>query len=58
MLFRSRAAHGDADRAVRYYAGGYYYVTKRQRHHHRHREELARANAQQPGGPLSILPQQ
>ena len=53
-----RAAHGDADRAVRYYAGGYYYVTKRQRHHHRHREELARANAQQPGGPLSILPQQ
>jgi soluble lytic murein transglycosylase-like protein len=55
-----RAAHGDADRAVRYYAGGYYYVTKRQRHHHRHRhrDELARANAQQPGGPLSILPLQ
>jgi len=26
-----RAAHGDHDRAVRYYAGGYYYVAKRQR---------------------------
>lgn len=47
-----RAAHGDADRAVRYYASGYYYVLKRQRHHGRHHhEELARA-----GAPLSILP--
>jgi soluble lytic murein transglycosylase-like protein len=26
-----RAANGDHDRAVRYYAGGYYYVAKRQR---------------------------
>ncbi|WP_233025252.1 transglycosylase SLT domain-containing protein [Rhodopseudomonas boonkerdii] len=26
-----RAAHGDHNRAVRYYAGGYYYVAKRQR---------------------------
>lgn len=25
-----RAAHGDFDRAVRYFAGGYYYVAKRQ----------------------------
>lgn len=53
-----RAAHGDANRAVRYYAGGYYYVTKRQRHHHRHHEELARANALFPGAPLALVPQQ
>jgi soluble lytic murein transglycosylase-like protein len=26
-----RAAHGDHNRAVRYYAGGYYYAAKRQR---------------------------
>jgi soluble lytic murein transglycosylase-like protein len=26
-----RAAHGDHDRAVRYYAGGYYYAAKRMR---------------------------
>ena len=26
-----RAANGNSDRAVRYYAGGYYYVAKRQR---------------------------
>ena len=52
-----RAANGNADRAVRYYAGGYYYVTKRQRRHHprHHREEIARAGAV-PGTPLSILP--
>ncbi len=49
-----RAANGDADRAVRYYAAGYYYAAKRQRQQHsRHREMLARA-----GTPLSILPQQ
>ena len=53
-----RAAHGDANRAVRYYAGGYYYVAKRQRHHRRHHEELARANALFPGAPLAILPPQ
>jgi soluble lytic murein transglycosylase-like protein len=54
-----RAAHGDADRAVRYYAGGYYHVAKRQRRQHSHRrEELARAGAMQPGAPLSILPPQ
>lgn len=53
-----RAAHGDANRAVRYYAGGYYYVAKRQRHHRRHHEELARANALLPGAPLAILPPQ
>jgi soluble lytic murein transglycosylase-like protein len=29
-----RAANGDHDRAVRYYAGGYYYVAKRQRLEH------------------------
>ncbi|MGB3867131.1 MAG: lytic transglycosylase domain-containing protein [Xanthobacteraceae bacterium] len=47
-----RAANGDADRAVRYYAGGYYYAAKRQRQQHSHpREMLARA-----GAPLSILP--
>ena len=27
-----RAANGDQNRAVSYYAGGYYYVAKRQRH--------------------------
>ena len=36
-----RAANGDNDRAVRYYAGGYYYVAKRQRPAHgRHMEPL------------------
>ena len=29
-----RAANGDHNRAVAYYAGGYYYVAKRQRHQH------------------------
>ena len=52
-----RAANGDADRAIRYYAGGYYYVTKRQQrqhagHHH------SRHGATQAGTPLSILPPQ
>ena len=28
-----RAANGDQNRAVHYYAGGYYYVAKRQRRH-------------------------
>jgi soluble lytic murein transglycosylase-like protein len=47
-----RAARGDVERAVHYYASGYYYVLKRQRHQGRHHhEELARA-----GAPLSILP--
>src|SRR5690348_7273949 len=36
-----RAANGDHDRAVRYYAGGYYYVAKHQRlAHSRHSEPL------------------
>ena len=36
-----RAANGDHDRAVRYYAGGYYYVAKRQRlEHGRHSQPL------------------
>jgi soluble lytic murein transglycosylase-like protein len=36
-----RAANGDHDRAVSYYAGGYYYVAKRQRlEHGRHPEPL------------------
>ncbi len=40
-----RAANGDHDRTVRYYAGGYYYVAKRQRlEHGRH------------SGPLVITP--
>jgi soluble lytic murein transglycosylase-like protein len=44
-----RAANGDHNRAIRYYAGGYYYAAKRQ---HRHPapprlEELTSANAQQ-----------
>ena len=29
-----RAANGDHNRAVAYYAGGYYYAAKRQRHEH------------------------
>ncbi|HEY8333643.1 MAG TPA: lytic transglycosylase domain-containing protein [Tardiphaga sp.] len=33
-----RAAGGDLNRAVSYYAGGYYYAAKRQRHH---REPIA-----------------
>lgn len=52
-----RAANGDADRAVRYYAAGYYYAAKRQqRQHSHHREMLARAGAPQANAPLSILP--
>ena len=36
-----RAANGDHNRAVAYYAGGYYYVAKRQRHQHiRHSEPV------------------
>jgi soluble lytic murein transglycosylase-like protein len=36
-----RAANGDHNRAVAYYAGGYYYAAKRQRHEHiRHSEPL------------------
>ena len=36
-----RAANGNHDQAVRYYAGGYYYVVKRQRlEHGRHPESL------------------
>jgi soluble lytic murein transglycosylase-like protein len=47
-----RAANGDHNRAVAYYAGGYYYAAKRQRHG-RHGEPMiaaespADANAQQ-----------
>lgn len=49
-----RAAHGDHNRAVAYYAGGYYYAAKRQR---LSEQRLAlRARAQVPGAPLSILP--
>src|SRR5258706_2629167 len=36
-----RAANGDHNRAVAYYAGGYYYAAKRQRHEHiRHSEPM------------------
>src|SRR6201993_98190 len=41
-----RAANGDHERAVRYYAGGYYYVGKRQR----------LAHSRHPG-PLIIAPE-
>jgi soluble lytic murein transglycosylase-like protein len=37
-----RAAHGDHNRTVRYYAGGYYYIAKQQRH------QLASAARQKP----------
>ncbi|MDB5565875.1 MAG: lytic transglycosylase protein [Tardiphaga sp.] len=51
-----RAANGDHNRAVAYYAGGYYYAAKRQRHKHEHEpllaiprmDELNSANAQVP----------
>ena len=49
-----RAAHGDFDRAVRYYAAGYYYVAKRQRQHRQ--RELAGIPAQLPGAPLRLTP--
>ena len=51
-----RAANGNADRAVHYYAAGYYYAAKRLRHHGgRHNAD---ARAAQAGTPLSILPPQ
>ena len=50
-----RAAHGNHDRAVAYYAGGYYYAAKRQRRH-RSRHETMSADARIPGAPLSIAP--
>jgi soluble lytic murein transglycosylase-like protein len=49
-----RAANGDHNRAVAYYAGGYYYAAKRQRHKHEpllaipRMDELNSANAQVP----------
>jgi len=48
-----RAAHGNHDRAVAYYAGGYYYAAKRQRRQ-RSRHETMSADARIPGAPLSI----
>ncbi len=49
-----RAAHGNHDRAVAYYAGGYYYVAKRQRL--RAHQETMSAAAEFPSAPLSIVP--
>ena len=40
-----RAAKGDYDRAVHYFAAGYYYVAKRQRHQHIHATEPVLASA-------------
>jgi soluble lytic murein transglycosylase-like protein len=40
-----RAANGDHNRAVAYYAGGYYYVAKRQRHQHGRHSEPVLASA-------------
>jgi soluble lytic murein transglycosylase-like protein len=51
-----RAAHGNHDRAVAYYAGGYYYVAKRQRLHRAHRHETVSADAEFASEPLSIVP--
>jgi soluble lytic murein transglycosylase-like protein len=42
-----RAANGDHNRAMHYYASGYYTVAKRHRHHPPLQEELTNANAQQ-----------
>jgi soluble lytic murein transglycosylase-like protein len=36
-----RAANGDHNRAVSYYAGGYYYAAKRQQRHGRHETAVA-----------------
>jgi soluble lytic murein transglycosylase-like protein len=43
-----RAANGDHNRAVAYYAGGYYYVAKRQRHARHHEAAVAKASAADP----------
>lgn len=40
-----RAANGDYNRAVAYYAGGYYYAAKRQRHQHISHSEPVLASA-------------
>ena len=40
-----RAANGDHNRAVAYYASGYYYAAKRQRHEHIHASEPMLASA-------------
>ncbi|MGY4473083.1 transglycosylase SLT domain-containing protein [Bradyrhizobium sp. USDA 3364] len=40
-----RAANGDFDRAVRYFAGGYYYVAKRQRGDHLKEAKLGGSGA-------------
>lgn len=40
-----RAANGDHNRAVAYYAGGYYYVAKRQRREHGRHSEPVLASA-------------
>jgi soluble lytic murein transglycosylase-like protein len=59
-----RAANGNHDRAVRYYAGGYYYVAKRQRLLHKQpiinaSSPLMNANAEQiPAAPLQLQPPQ
>ncbi|GKQ54800.1 lytic transglycosylase domain-containing protein [Bradyrhizobium sp. Ce-3] len=45
-----RAANGDHDRAVRYFAGGYYYVAKRQRGGH-----LKEATHGGSGAPPKVL---
>ncbi|MEH2510276.1 soluble lytic murein transglycosylase-like protein [Nitrobacteraceae bacterium AZCC 1564] len=58
-----RAANGNHDRAVRYYAGGYYYVAKRQRLQHKQQpiinasSPLMNANAEQiPAPALQLQP--
>jgi soluble lytic murein transglycosylase-like protein len=43
-----RAANGDHNRAVHYYAAGYYETAKRQRHERNGHSELASAPAKQP----------
>jgi soluble lytic murein transglycosylase-like protein len=55
-----RAANGNMDRAVHYYASGYYYVAKRQRRQHRGEMAGGPAPFQQmlfPGAPLRLTPQ-
>jgi soluble lytic murein transglycosylase-like protein len=51
-----RAANGDFDRAVRYFAGGYYYVAKRQRIEHLKEARLVGESA--PPKPLTEQEQQ
>jgi soluble lytic murein transglycosylase-like protein len=52
-----RAANGDSNRAVSYYASGYYYAAKRQRHAHGRHQQAAPAEGLL-GNPIDARAQQ